>query len=80
MWFTVWPLNREPIASVHEARNRAEKLDHAMYEVALRIHKSDRFTFIVPGLGLSQLVTLNPDIPKVPKLLREMNKKDRASA
>jgi hypothetical protein len=63
-----------------ELRDRAERLDHATYEVALRIHKSDRFSFIVPGLGVSQLGTLNPDIPKVPRLLREMKKKEGASA
>jgi len=62
-----------------ELGDRGEKLEHTVYDTALRIYKSGQFKFIVPWLGVAELETLNPAVPKMPRLLR-LQKKTSATA
>ncbi|MGI9104159.1 MAG: NACHT domain-containing protein [Terriglobales bacterium] len=46
--------------AVTELYDRREKLDLQIYEKAVRAYKTDKFTFVVPGVKQAQLGFLNP--------------------
>jgi hypothetical protein len=53
-----------------ELQHRDQRVEHQTYKIALNTYKTDRFAFIVSGLGQVPLSALNPDAPKTPRLLR----------